>query len=193
MKVPERSDDECVRGALAGDRTAYSILVRRHQAALHRHLVRMVGSHDDALDLTQEAFVRAWQALPQWEPGAQFRTWLFRIGSNAALDLLRRRKTVDFVPLDDAFEAADTAAGPARLAEGAQEMRRLEAALARLTPEHREVVLLREIEGMSYEEIGRVLDITEGTVKSRLARARAALIEEMGERIHERPGTLSAD
>ncbi len=177
-KASERSDGECVSSALAGDRTAYSILVRRHQASLHRHLVRMVGSHEDALELTQESFVRAWQALAQWEPEAQFRTWLFRIGSNAALDLLRRRKTVDFVPLDDTFEAADPGAGPERLAQGKQEVRRLEAALARLTPEHREVLLLREIEDMSYEEIGRVLALTEGTVKSRLARARAALIEE---------------
>jgi len=179
-KASERSDDECVRSARAGDRAAYSILVRRHQASLHRYLVRMVGSHDEALDLTQEAFVRAWQALAQWEPGAQFRTWLYRIAANAALDVLRRRKTVEFVPLDDTFEAADAAAGPERLAQGMQEVRRLEAALARLTPERREVLLLREIEGMSYEDIGRVLALTEGTVKSRLARARTALIEETG-------------
>ena len=72
------------------------------------------------------------------------------------------------------------AAGPERLAQGAQGLRRLETALARLTREHREVLLLREIEGMSYEEIGRVLALTEGTVKSRLARARAALIEQTG-------------
>lgn len=169
-----------MRSARAGDRAAYSILVRRHQASLHRYLVRMVGSHDEALDLTQEAFVRAWQALAQWEPGAQFRTWLYRIAANAALDVLRRRKTVEFVPLDDTFEAADAAAGPERLAQGMQEVRRLEAALARLTPERREVLLLREIEGMSYEDIGRVLALTEGTVKSRLARARTALIEETG-------------
>lgn len=184
-KTSERSDDECVASALAGDRTAFSILVRRHQASLHRYLVRMVGSHDEALDLTQEAFVRAWQSLARWEPGAQFRTWLFRIASNAALDVLRRRRTVEFVALDDTFEAADTAAGPERLAQGTQEVRRLEAALARLTPEHREVLLLREIEDMSYEEIGRVLALAEGTVKSRLARARTALIEETGKDAHE--------
>jgi RNA polymerase sigma-70 factor (ECF subfamily) len=179
-KASERSDEECVGSAQAGDRSAYSILVRRHQASLHRYLARMVGSHDEALDITQEAYVRAWQALPQREPGAQFRTWLFRIAANAALDVLRRRKAVEFVPLDETFEAADTAAGPERLAEGSQALRRLDAALARLAPEHREVLLLREIEGMSYDEIGRVLALSEGTVKSRLARARAALIEETG-------------
>lgn len=175
----EPSDEECAWRAQAGDRTAFSILVRRHQVSLRRHLERMVGSAEDALDLAQEAFVRAWQALPQWEPDAQFRTWLFRIASNAALDQLRRRKTVRFEPLDETFESADPGAGPERLAAAAQEVRQLEAALARLAPEHREILLLREVEDMSYEEIGRVLAIAAGTVKSRIARARVALAAEL--------------
>jgi RNA polymerase sigma factor (sigma-70 family) len=174
----ERSDLECVRRAVAGDRTAFAVLVRRHQRSLHRYLMRMVGSSDDALELTQDAFVRAWQALSQWSPDAEFRTWLFRIGRNAALDLLRRRKAVEYVPLDEEFEAVQACDGPERKVQAAQELRRLEAGLARLTAEHREILLLREIEDMSYEEIGRVLDLSEGTVKSRLARARAALIEQ---------------
>lgn len=178
MQESEPSDEEWLRGALAGDRNAFSVLVRRHQRSLYRYLVRMVGSPDDAMELTQEAFVRAWQALPRWQPTAQFRTWLFRIASNAALDLLRRRRTVEFVPLDDTFEAVHPGAGPERQAQLTQEVRRLEVALSRLTPEHREVLLLREIEDMSYEEIGRVLALSAGTVKSRIARARAALIEQ---------------
>jgi RNA polymerase sigma-70 factor (ECF subfamily) len=175
----ERSDLEWVRGALAGDRTAFAALVRRHQRALHRYLLRMVGSPDDALELTQDAFLRAWQALSQWTPEAEFRTWLFRIGRNAALDLLRRRGTVEFVPLDDTFERAHAGAGPERQAQASQELRQLEAGLARLTAEHREILLLREVEDMSYEEIGRVLSLSEGTVKSRLARARAALMQQL--------------
>lgn len=182
-------DEEPLRRARAGDRTAYSALVRRHQRAVHRHLLRMVGVPDDALELTQEVFVRAWQALPQWEPSAKFRTWLFRIASNAALDLLRRRKTIEFVPLDDAAgdAAAHPDAGPERRAQAAQELRRLEAALARLTPEHREILLLREIEDLSYEELASALALTVGTVKSRLARARAALIEESKSSRSDRP------
>lgn len=174
----DRPDLEWVRSALAGDRNAFSVLVRRHQRALYRYLMQMVGSHDDALELTQEAFVRAWQALPQWSPDARFRTWLFRIGRNTALDLLRRRRLVEFVALDDAFEGVHGGAGPEQQAQATQELRRLEAGLSRLTPEHREILLLREIEDMSYEEIGRVLSLSEGTVKSRLARARAALVEQ---------------
>lgn len=84
--MQEPTDDEWLRAALTGDKTAYSRLVRRHQRPLLRHLVRLLGSPDDAMELTQEAFVRAWQALPQWQPDAQFRTWLFRIASNAALE-----------------------------------------------------------------------------------------------------------
>lgn len=170
-------DGECVARAQSGDRNAFSILVRRHQHALHGHLTRMVGSPDEALELVQEAFVRAWQALPQWQPDAQFRTWLYQIARNAALDLLRRRRAVRFEALDETVEAVHPGPGPERQAQAAQELRRLEAALARLTPEHREVLLLREVEEMSYEEIGRVLSLSEGTVKSRVARARAALIE----------------
>ena len=179
--MQEPTDDEWLRAALAGDKTAYSQLVRRHQRPLLRYLVRMVGSPDDAMELTQEAFVRAWQALPQWQPDAQFRTWLFRIASNAALDVLRRRKTVQFVPLDDVFETPDPGPGPERQAQATQELRQLEIALSRMSPEHREILLLREIEDMSYEEIGRVLSLSDGTVKSRLARARLALIEQPGE------------
>lgn len=174
----ERSDEEWLRDALAGDRTAFSMLVRRHQRSLHRHLLRMVGSADDAMELTQDSFVRAWQALPNWRPDAQFRTWLFTIASNAALDLLRRRKTVEFVPLDDTFDTSHPGVGPEGQAQLTQEVRQLDAALSQLTPEHREILLLREIEDMSYEEIGRVLSLSEGTVKSRLARARTALIEQ---------------
>jgi RNA polymerase sigma-70 factor (ECF subfamily) len=176
--VEEGADDELLRRSLDGDRTAFSGLVRRHQRSLYRYLLRMVGVPDEAMDLTQEAFVRAWQALPEWEPSARFRTWLFRIGSNAALDVLRRRKTVEFVPLDDAFEPVHAGPGPERQAQATQEIRQLEAALARLTPDHRQILLLREIEDMSYDEIARVLGLSEGTVKSRLARARSALIEQ---------------
>jgi RNA polymerase sigma-70 factor (ECF subfamily) len=138
----------------------------------------MVGSSEEALDLTQEAFMRAWQALPQWQPDAKFGTWLFRIGSNAALDLLRRRRAVEFVPYDGTPDLPHAGAGPERQVELQQEVRLLERALARLSPEHRQILLLREVENLPYEEIAQVLSVGEGTVKSRLARARMALIEE---------------
>ena len=187
MRDPDRgaaradlSDHECAARAREGDRQAFTELVRRHQDAVYRFVLRMVGTRDEALDLTQDAFVRAWQALPQWQPGAQFRTWLFRIASNAALDALRRRRVVAFEPLDETFEAAADEPDPQKRLELKQRVAALEASLAKLSAEHREILLLREVENMSYEEIGAVLALSEGTVKSRLARARAALLEVHG-------------
>jgi len=171
------SEDDWVGRAKAGDRKAFSELVRHHQKSIYRYLLRMLGSHDDAMELTQEAFFKAWQALPQWRPEAQFRTWLFRIANNVALDALRHRKLVEFVPLEDSFDAPGSEPDPEHQAQVTQEVRQLEASLKRLAPEHREILLLREVEEMSYDEIGSVLSLNEGTVKSRLARARAALME----------------
>jgi RNA polymerase sigma-70 factor (ECF subfamily) len=168
--------------ARAGDSAAFAVLDRRHQDAVYRFVLRMVGTRDEALDLTQDAFVRAWQALPQWQPEAQFRTWLFRIASNAALDALRRRRVVEFEPLNDAFEAAADEPDPEKRLELKRRVAALEASLAKLSAEHREILLLREVENMTYEEIGAVLGLSEGTVKSRLARARAALLEVHGGR-----------
>lgn len=177
MPATDGTDDDWIRRAQAGDGKAFSELVRRHQTAVYRYLWRMLGSHEDALELTQDAFVKAWQALPQWQPEAQFRTWLFRIANNTALDALRRRKLVEFVALEDAYDAPGSEPDPERQAQAAQEVRQLEASLQKLVPEHRQILLLREVEEMSYEEIGHMLSLSEGTVKSRLARARAALIE----------------
>lgn len=174
------SDRECAQRARAGDAGAFAELVRRHQDAAYRFVLRMVGTRDEALEIVQEAFVRAWQALPQWQPEAQFRTWLFRIASNAALDALRRRRVVAFEPLNETFEVAADEPDPERRLELKQRVAALEASLAKLSAEHREILLLREVESMSYEEIGAVLGLSEGTVKSRLARARAALIEAHG-------------
>ena len=177
MLALDGPDEDWVRRAQAGDRKAFSELVRRHQRSVYRYLLRMLGSHDDAMELTQEAFIKAWQALAQWRPEAQFRTWLFRIANNTALDVLRHRKLVEFVPLEESFDAPSSEPDPAQQAQLTQEVRQLDVSLKKLAPEHRQILLLREVEEMSYEEIGSVLSLNEGTVKSRLARARAALID----------------
>jgi RNA polymerase sigma-70 factor (ECF subfamily) len=177
MAVRDLSDHECAAAAREGDHAAFSELVRRHQDAVYRFVLRMLGSREEALEVAQDAFLRAWQALPQWQPEAQFRTWLFRIASNAALDALRRRRIVGFEPLAEGFDAASAEPDPEKRLELKQEVGALEASLARLSAEHREILLLREVENMSYEEIGAVLGLSEGTVKSRLARARTALLE----------------
>jgi RNA polymerase sigma-70 factor (ECF subfamily) len=170
MALPDESDQTCAERAQRGDQAAYGEPVRRYQARLYRFVLRMVGSPDEALELAQDAFVRTWQALPDWRPDAKFHTWLFRIASNAALDSLRRRKIVEFVPIEESYEAESAEPDPARRLEIAQAVRGLETVLRELPAEQREIVLLREVEDMSYEEIGAVLGIAEGTVKSRLAR-----------------------
>ena len=177
MTQPELTDRECVRLSQAGERNAFNQLVRRYQDRLYRFILRLVRSHEEALELTQDAFINAWQALPDWRPDAEFRTWLFRIGSNAAMDCLRRRKVVEFVAIDDDYDAPSGAAGPEAQLQTKQRLQALEAALGRLPHDQREIVLLRDIEDMSYSEIAAVLGINEGTVKSRLARAREALID----------------
>ena len=177
-----QTGDEDAALALAardGDRAAFAAIVHRHQDRLFRYLHRMTGSRDDALDLTQDAFLRAWEALPGWRPQARFTTWLFQIGRNAALDTLRRRGTVELDSGGVLPEAVDLAADPMRRLDAAQQLERLAESLTALNPEHREILIMRDIEDLPYDEIGAVLGLAEGTVKSRLARARAALLARM--------------
>ena len=152
-------------------------LVRDHSAQVYRLAYRLTGNQYDAEDLTQDVFVKAWQALPGWRPEARFSTWLLQIARNAALDQLRRRRVVQFAPLDDGMDVADTAPGPEARYASRQRQALLENALQQIAAEHREILLLREIEDLSYAELAAVLGIAEGTVKSRLARARAALLQ----------------
>lgn len=163
--------------ARAGDVAAFGALVRRHQERVFRFLHRMLDAREEAMELTQDVFVKAWQALPDWRPEAAFSTWLLQIARNAALDQLRRRQLVRFAPLEEGLEVADDAPGPEVRYASRQRQAQLERALQRLAAEHREILLLREVEGLAYGELASVLGIAEGTVKSRLARARSALLE----------------
>lgn len=161
-----------------GDTPAFVELVGRHQDRVFRFVLRMTGSRDDAMDLTQETFMKAWQAMPRWRPEAKFGTWLLQIGRNGALDLLRRRGMVGFDALEADAPVPDHAPGPEQQMRTRQRYELLETALQAIAVEHREVLLLREIEDLSYAEIAATLGVAEGTVKSRLARARMALLEQ---------------
>jgi RNA polymerase sigma-70 factor (ECF subfamily) len=169
-------DHECVARCQRGDRKAFDELVRRYQHRVYRYVLRMTGSREESLELTQEALFKAFQALPGWQPTAQFRTWLFNIAGHAAIDALRRRRHVEYVPLDDYAEPAGAEPGPEGRSLLDERCRQLEEALARVPPEYRQALLLREVEGMSYDEIAQTLAVPEGTVKSRIARARSLLI-----------------
>ncbi len=166
-----------VERARDGDQRAFAELVRRHQDRVFRFVLRMTDSRDEAMDLTQDTFMKAWQALPRWQPQAQFRTWLFQIARNESLDLLRRRGRVEFVPIDEGLAVAANDLAPDERLEIRQQYDRLDVALRSLPAEHREILLLREVEGLSYAEMAIALETQEGTVKSRLARARVALLD----------------
>lgn len=177
MSEQERSDGTLVLQARDGDQAAYGELVRRYERKIHRHLLNLTGSRDEALELAQDVFLKAWEALPQWQPGTQVQPWLYRIASNLAYDLLRRRKVVGFEAMEDDVEFASGEAGPERRLHAKQSIARLQAELDRLPADLKQILLLREVEGLRYDEISEALDIHEGTVKSRLARARAVLAE----------------
>lgn len=180
--MADDTEGELIARAQGGDHRAFAALVRRHQDRVFRFILRLVDVRDEAMDLTQETFMKAHQALPGWRPEAQFRTWLFRIAHNSALDVLRRRKHVEFVSIDDlpAGEQDHAVPDPARRPDerlaDRQSIELLERTLRELPAEHREILLLREVEDMSYTEIAATLGIPEGTVKSRIARARSAAI-----------------
>ena len=123
--------------ARAGDVAAFGALVRRHQERVFRFLHRMLDAREEAMELSQDVFVKAWQALPGWRPEAAFSTWLLQIARNAALDQLRRRQVVRFAPLEEGLEVADEAPGPEARYATRERQAQLERALRRLAAEHR--------------------------------------------------------
>lgn len=171
--------EELVRAAAKGRTEAFEELVRLHEKKVYALTLRMCGNPEDARDAAQEAFLSAWRGLPSFRGEAGFATWLYRLTANAAIDHLRRtRRQRGDLSLEDGplgLDAADSGPGPQEAAEGAELRRAVAAGLARLSDDHRQVLVLRELQELSYEEIARMLDIDLGTVKSRISRARSAL------------------
>ena len=176
-------DELLNRRAQRGDADAFEQLLLEHQKNVYNLCYRMAGNPDDAMDLSQETFLRAWRCLDQYQFASAFSTWLYRLCSNICIDFLRRRRRQQTVPLtfEDADGEEQTYAVPDAqpLPEEQVELKltreTLAAAMAQLLPEHRAVLQLRVVNEMSYEQIADVLDIQIGTVKSRLSRARNQL------------------
>ena len=179
----ERSDAEIVEAVLTGQTEAYAALVRRYQRRLYGVARRMVRSHDDADDVAQEAFVRAYQSLHTFDVSRQFYTWLCRIAMNLAINLADRRRRRATDSLDEHRESAGhepvAAEDSSERAEHAELARAVERSLAGLPDGMREVFILRAFDDLSYDEIAEVLGIPCGTVMSRLARARERLRERL--------------
>lgn len=173
----KESELDLVQQAATGNQQAFAALVQAHQARVFHFIRRLLGCADEAADLTQDTFIRAHQALPRWRPEARFQTWLLQIARNAALDALRQRGRHANEPLDDHTQLIDPAPSPLRQLETGRHLALLEHLLAHLPREQQEILLLREVEGLSYDELATLLALNPGTVKSRLARAREALLQ----------------
>lgn len=162
--------------AARGDAEAFRQLVEAYQTPAYRLAARMCGP-DSAEDVTQEAFLAAWRALPEFRGDCRFSTWLYRLVSNAAIDCLRReKKHRDTGDVDD-LELPDGGPSPQEQAERSDTRDAVRRALDRLSPEHRQVLLLRFMQELDYGEIARALNVSEGTVKSRINRAKSKLRE----------------
>ena len=169
--------EELVRAAAKGRTEAFEELVWLHEKKVYALTLRMCGNPEDARDAAQEAFLSAWRGLPSFRGEAGFSTWLYRLASNAAIDQLRRNRRQREEDSLDAGEmdAPDQSPGPQEAAEGSELQRAVADGLASLSEDHRRILLLREYQQLSYDEIAQTLDMDLGTVKSRISRARRAL------------------
>jgi RNA polymerase sigma-70 factor (ECF subfamily) len=175
---------DLVRRARKGDLTAYDELVRRYQERIYATVYHMTANHEDANDLAQEAFIKAFQALKSFKGGSSFYTWVYRIAVNKTINFLKQRRNKGQMSLDDldfnAEHDPDLVAlisdkTPRREVGLAELQEKLNAAMQKLSEPHRLAVTLHDVQGLSHEEIAKIMDCNVGTVRSRLFYARQQL------------------
>jgi RNA polymerase sigma-70 factor (ECF subfamily) len=169
----DAEDAALVARCRAGDQVGFELLVRRHERVLFNVALRMVGNRDEAADATQNAFVKVYQHLGDFDVTRRFFSWLYRILVNECLNILRARPRAS----EEIGSAAETGDGPFETLARSERHRRIQAALMALSPEYREVVVLRHFAGLSYDEIADSVGVPAKTVKSRLYSARQRLGE----------------
>ena len=186
MNHANQTDLQIIRGALSGDKEMFGLLVHKYQNRLFNSMVQITRNEPEAEDVVQDAFVLALTKLDSFKGNSQFYTWLFRIARNSAISRLRKKRPKvsldspsigshagDVIPL----ELPGKVAAPSDEMERQERAQGLMDALGRLSPEHREILVLREMEDLDYETIGEMLELAVGTVRSRLHRARSQLRE----------------
>ena len=176
MSMTKQEERRVIAAVLAGDVNQFEALVLAHQNTVYALCFRMLGSAEDASDAAQETFFRAYRALASFRGDSRFSTWLYRLGSNVCLDMLRKRPGAPELSLEDSMpEAPGREGSPQEALERKELQRAVQAGLLQLPPEFRQILLLREVSGLSYEEIAHTVKLPPGTVKSRIARARKKL------------------
>jgi RNA polymerase sigma-70 factor (ECF subfamily) len=183
------AEAELLRRAQAGDEAAFGEIMRANYERVFRCVVAVIRDEHEARDVSQEIWLTVWRTLKDYRGDAKFSTWLYAVATRRAIDHLRKRRRwfARFLPFLAAgessvtMEPADTAPSPRDQLEFAERDARFERAIAALPPKHRSVLALREIEGLSYEEIAETLNCRPGTVMSRLHHARRLLAQKLGD------------
>ena len=177
------SERALVQQAKAGDRDAFAVLVTAYESKIYNLALRYLGNREDAMDASQEVFLRVFRFLPGFQEESGFSTWIYRIGVNVCKDMLtkRSRRNEQSIEIGDeeeesrTAEIADQRYDPEQMMENRELKAVLADAISELPEQQREMIVLRDIQGLSYEEIATVLSLEAGTVKSRLSRARENL------------------
>jgi len=181
-------EEELITRSQNGDIDAFEELVAKYERKVYTIAYRFMGNHEDANDLAQEAFLKAYQSLKSFRQEASFATWISRIIANVCRDQLRKAKRTKLSSLDEEVwleestvkkQLKDERPTPEQAYEGKELKEYLQGLVNNLTPEYKMVIVLRDIQGYSYEEIAEMLDCSLGTVKSRLNRARKALRDQI--------------
>lgn len=177
-RLPVDEDTQLIERTLSGDRSAFNGLVTKHQDRLYSSMLGVTGSAEEAEDVVQDAFVRAFTKLSSFQQSSQFFTWLYRIAFNTALSRHRRRRSrvsLDYTRETTGLEPVDDAESPEEPMLRRERVAMVRQAMDQLTEEHRMILVLREMDENSYETIAEILEISIGTVRSRLSRARFQL------------------
>jgi RNA polymerase sigma-70 factor (ECF subfamily) len=177
--VDREEEQHWIQAAQAGDTRAYAALVESYWPRVQRWLQGLTRDAQEAEDLTQDAFLKVWNALSRFTPGSNFRAWLFCIARRCLIDRRRCGRSPEAGKLPDVVAAA--APSPVSTLVARETLALVQQAVDRLTPGLREAFLLRTQEELSYQEIGKVMDLTEETVRWRVFKARQTLLEELGE------------
>lgn len=184
MGDKETYENRLIKEAKSGSVEAFEELIKQCQKKVFNIAYKMTGNYDDANELAQEAFIRAYKSINKFKGDSLFSTWIYRITTNVCLDELRKRKNQKVISLDEDIkyndeevkqQIKDESPGPEKILEKKEINGLIRECIESLPPDYKTVIILRDIEGFSYEEISKIVNCPEGTVKSRINRARKTL------------------